>query len=336
LVVTPAFFGYEKDIVAEFERQGFATTLLDERPSNSAFVRAIARARKSLIGPKIDAYYRDWASKLHDVRLDLVLVIKAEVVPRWFLEILRTTNPNARFVFYTFDAIANASNCMDVIDLFDRKVTFDRADAAEHPGFEYLPLFYPSEFRPLEGDEAERSRRYELTFVGTLHSDRYRFVTTLSAGVSRAKNFFYVQARWYFALVKYVTREHANVRWSDVSFTPMTRAETAEAFRNSVAVLDMQRNGQTGLSMRTFEVLASGAMLVTTNSAITHESFYDPARIIVVSSTPTSEDRRRVRRLIESARPAGSLDGVEQHSIENWVSRLASAKDLSRVDRTSR
>lgn len=323
LVITPSFFGYERDIVSELERQGFAVTLLDERPSNSPLARAIMRVRKSVISRRIEAYYRRWQKTLAAASFEIVIVIKAEVVPRWFLQELKDRSPSARLIFYTFDALANAGNCLELLDCFDRRITFDPEDAARRNDFEYLPLFYAPEFHALSDKSVANRRQYDLSFIGTLHSDRYRFATRLLAGLDRVFAFFYVQARWYFIIVKYLTREHANVSWRDVSFKSLTRAETANVFRNSLAVLDMQRAGQAGLTMRTFEVLASGAILVTTNAAIAEEPFFDPARVLIVAGNPTDQECDALRERLQLAdAPTGAPPGFEAYSLASWIVTL--------------
>lgn len=324
-MVSPAFFGYEKDIVAELERQGFATTFVDERPSNSAVIRAVLRVRRALVGRRVDRHYRETLDRIRDVPFDLVLVIKAEVVPEWFLREVRRLNPSARLVFYAFDAIANSPNCLGLLDLFDARVSFDRADVETYEDFEYLPLFYTPEYHP-RADEDAGSRRYDLAFVGTLHSDRYGFVKRLFGENDRNYAFFYVQARWYFAITKYLTRESRRVPWREVSFTPLTRVEIAEIFRESNAVLDMQRPGQTGLTMRTLEVLASGSVLVTTNPAIERESFYDPSRIIVVPESGRGmSPNELLTRVTASDVPRMAPEGFETYSLESFVRQLIEA-----------
>lgn len=326
LVISPAFFGYERDIVAELEAQGFQTTFLDERLSNSAVARSIMRVRKNLVGRRIEAYFRRKQAEFVRTRFSLVVVIKAEVVPRWFLQDLRSANPDARFVFYTYDAIDNASNCLEVLDLFDERLSFDRVDVEKHPDFSYLPLFYTPEFQPLALERRSGPRRLGLSFIGTLHTERYAFATKLFGSSQNAYGFFYVQARWYFAVIKYLTREHANVPWKAVSFTSLNRSQIAEVFRQSHAVLDMQRIGQAGLTMRTFEVLASGAILVTTNSAISREPFFDPSRIVVVPASPEDLDADKVRAAIqELAPPDGPPAGFESYALSNWVRRLTTS-----------
>ncbi|RJS45406.1 glycosyltransferase family protein [Nocardioides cavernaquae] len=324
LLITPAFFGYEKDIVAELENQGFSTTFIDERPSNTAFSRAILRVRKNLINRRIEAYYNARLADLSTEVFDLVLVIKAEVVPRWFLEELRRQSPDARFVFYTFDAISNASNCLDVLECFDELWSFDPDDVAERPNFSYLPLFYTADYSALPQSEALRPRRHSLSFVGTLHSERYAFAKELFGDRARTFGFFFVQARWYFAIIKYLTREHWSVPWRDVSFASLERREIAEIFRESDAVLDMQRAGQAGLTMRTFEVLASGSILVTTNASIVREPFYDPARILVVPADISALDSSAVFATLSGLdKPSGPPQGFDAYSLAAWVRAIS-------------
>jgi hypothetical protein len=48
------------------------------------------------------------------------------------------------------------------------------------------------------------------------------------------------------------------------------------------AVLDIHHPGQSGLTMRTFEVLASGKKLITTNENVRNHDFYDPTLISII------------------------------------------------------
>ncbi|MDX1872134.1 hypothetical protein SBI67_08385 [Mycolicibacterium sp. 120266] len=330
LVITPSFFGYERDIVAEFEHRGYETVFVDERPSNSAVARAVLRVRKNLIGRQIDNYYRQKWSALSGSSFDIVLVIKAEVIPRWFLENLRQANPDARLIFYSWDAVDNTPNCLAVLDCFDDLFSFDSEDVAARPEFSYLPLFYTRDFTPLPMSELGRPRRYSMSFVGTLHSERYAFAKRLFAGKSDTYGFFYVQARWYFAMVKYLTREHATVPWGDMSFDKLSRPEVAEIFRESVAVLDMPRRGQAGLTIRTFEVLASGAVLVTTNPAITREPFFDPTRVVVIPDDLTAPESKKIRAQLASLEAPGTPPpSFERYSLTSWVSTIVSASSRS-------
>ncbi len=324
LVVAARFFGYEKAIVEEFERQGYETTFLDERPSNSAVARSIMRVRKDLIGRRIEKYYREKWFALASERFDIVLVIKGEVIPRWFLDNLRQVNPEAHFVFYAWDSLGNVKNCLSILDCFDELLSFDRDDVAASSQFSYLPLFYTNEFEPLTGGERERQRRFELSFVGTLHTDRFAYVRKLFKGRAGTYAYFYVQARWYFAVVKYLTGEHRAVPWREVTFQKLSRREVAEIFRDSLAVVDIQRRGQSGLTMRTFEVLASGSVLVTTNAAIVREPFFDPRYVFVLPTELNDWDLIDFFAQLDStSAPLGRPQAFERYSLESWVRTIS-------------
>jgi len=321
LIIGPAFFGYEQDILTEFRRQGHQADFLDERPSNGSVFRAVVRVRKSLLLRRIDAHFRAAAARLANSHYDLVLVIKGEVVPRWFLELLREKSPGARFKFYAYDALANSNQCLELLDMFDERFSFDRDDVERDDRFSYLPLFFTPEFAPNNGDVSTPARRHNLAFVGTLHSERYEIAKRLLADGADAFMFFYAQARWYFAATKYVSGENRSVPWRDVAFRPMSREAIAETFSQSKAVLDIQRSGQVGLTMRTFEVLASGAILVTTNPAVKREPFYDPERVIVVG--PDWDAQRLERQLDHLQAPGGRPGDFDDYSLRAWVERIS-------------
>lgn len=321
LFISPSFFGYEVDIASEMRRQGAEVVFVDERPSNSALMRAVLRVRRDLVRRRTDKYYQALSSELAPDEYDIILVVKGEVVPAWFIERVERLNPDALKIFYTFDAIDNAPNCKAILHVFDRRKSFDRRDVEQREDFEYLPLFYVPEF------EARRSKEVPVlgtSFVGTLHSERYDFATAW-ASEQRDYRFFFVQARWYFFILKYVQRVFRHVAWSEVSFRPLPRSEVASLFRRSHRVLDMQRSGQAGLTMRTFEVLAAGACLITTNAAIRDEPFYDPSRVLVVSH-PLSAPELAVAKtaLSELKRSDTAPPGFTRYSLESWVNNLLS------------
>jgi hypothetical protein len=125
--------------------------------------------------------------------------------------------------------------------------------------------------------------------------------------------------------LKYVTRKYASVPWADVAFTPLSRPQIAEIFRRSHAVLDVQRGGQHGLTMRTFEVLASGAILVTTNEAVRLEPFFSPDHIVLITSDPGLLDAGEIADTLDGlTRPNTAPAGFEAYSLEAWVARLTS------------
>ena len=319
LIVSPRFFGYEEDIASEFRRQGFEVELIDERPSNSSAMKALMRVRPALAARSVQRHFEEVARRdLGGYRL--VLVIKGEVVPAWFLERVRSGSPDAVFAFYTFDSVSNSARFVSLLHLFDHLFSFQPDAASVDKRFQLKHLFYAPDFRPLGVPD----RQYEAAFIGTLHSGRYRFAKRLLGGFARTFTHFYVQAKWYFMLKRLTDPRFREVDTDDVRFDKLDRARVADVFRNSLAVLDMQHERQAGLTMRTFEVLASGAYLVTTNEFIRHTPLFDSGRVIVTAVEPSEEDAAALAERIRSLPvPTDAPDGFERYSLEAWVAELA-------------
>jgi len=316
LLISPSFFGYETSLAEAFRDRGWAVDLVDERPSNRAWARAAVRVAPSLLHRRIDNYYRAQVQRLSTRRYDALLVVKGEVVPPWFVEEFRGHNPDATLAYYTYDAVENSAQGMRIIEQFSHRFTFDRNDASTQPGFQYKPLFYSREYTV-----GTSTRDLGISFVGTLHGERYRFAKAATADIPENERelFFFSQAPWYFWLRKVTSHDIRPVARTEVSFVPLDRSAVVTLAQRSRTVLDLQRAGQTGLTMRTFETLATGAGLITANEAIRDEPFYDESRILVVSRDPDAIDPTVVADFVANVANDRAPDGFEQYSLDSWV-----------------
>lgn len=330
LFVGPRFFGYEDDIAEAIARTGLAVDYVDERPTNSSWVRAVLRIKPSVIGEVVRRYFSQQLEILGDRSYSYIFVLKGEVVPLSFLEKLKELNPEARFIFYTFDSISNSSNFLSISHIFDRKFSFDYKDCESIQDLELLPLFYTNDFFV---SEREADRDTKLAFVGTLHSGRHAAVTALSKHFEPVIEYFYCPAKWFYWLSRYLTREFKNVPLSSVSFEKMSRESVASVFQRSKAVLDIQREGQTGLTMRTFEVLASGSGLITTNKYIDRLPQSLRNRVLYIESLSEDKAVAQVAEFLEAlnSSPYVSEDVVE-YSIDKWAMKLLGHRNGSGVE----
>lgn len=334
LVISPSFFGYEEAIVDAFRAEGHDTTFLDERPSNSPLARAIVRVFPSLLQRKIDRHYKHALARLGHEPIDGVLVIKGEVVPASFLDEIVRRSPGATMVYYTYDSLENSPQGQRLLSRFHRRFSFDPADVASNPEFEFKPLFYASGYHP-----SGEKRDLDISFIGTLHGDRYAFTQAIASAVPQENRllYYFMPARWFFLARKLLSREVRPVSIDEVSFSPLSRSEVAIVAQRSRAVIDLQRNGQTGLTMRTFEVLATGAALITANESIREQPFYSRSRMLIVPRDPALIDVSTIREFISQQPELGSPpDDFEQYSLEAWVAHLvevfASAQEEPSAD----
>ena len=65
-------------------------------------------------------------------------------------------------------------------------------------------------------------------------------------------------------------------------YRALSSEEVMEVVASSKAVLDIQHPKQTGLTMRTIEMLGVKRKLITTNPAVKEYDFYNPQNILVI------------------------------------------------------
>ncbi len=280
LLIAPRFFGYENDIRDQLATNGWTVDMLPDRPFDSSALKAVTRVRPLLLAPAADRYYLAELRRLAPARYHLILVIQGESVFEPTLRMLRSEFPAARMIFYTWDSISNKPYSKKQLPLYDECFSFDPMDATRY-GVRFRPLFFT------RGVERGPSARFEfdISFVGTIHSDRYRIVRRIAQDVpdpTRAYWYLYLQAPWMYAARRIFTNTIAGAARAEFRFEPLPRATVRRIFLESRAALDIEHPQQRGLTMRTIEALGSQTKLVTTNAGVRDVDFFDPDNISII------------------------------------------------------
>lgn len=320
LFICPAFFGYETDIKNAIAANGFDVDFFDERTSNNSVYKAIFRIRKDLLKLAIDKYYRAITDKIKDKRYRFFLLIKGEVIPEWFIDEFKKLNPEARLIYYTYDAFNNNNaHSVYILKHFDHCYSFDFENVNSNPSLKLKHLFYSKDF--LTDPTSLRTKKYNMSFVGTLHSNRYSSIKKIADKLEDTFLFFFMPAKWYFFFNKLVKKEYRNISIKEVNFNKISKKQVADIFRASKSVFDIQRSGQTGLTMRTFEVLATGSVLITSNPYIRQADFYDENKIVVLEDLNDDANIEKIRLKIDNTAaflkpPEATFD---KYFVNNWV-----------------
>jgi cbb3-type cytochrome oxidase subunit 3 len=318
LFISPAFFGYELSIKNAILENGYEVDYFDERPSNNALMKALVRGQKKLLNVILNKHFKKIQDYIKDKKYDYFLLIKGEVVPENFILDFKKNNPTAKLIYYTYDASNNNSkNGLYIQKFFDTCYSIDFNDVKENPNLKLKHLFYSKDFVQQESEKT-KNRKYDISFVGTLHSNRYEVMQKTFSKFKKSYLFLFSQAKWWFIYNKLINKEYKNIKMSTISFTKLNLSEVANIFKSSNSVLDIQRYGQAGLTMRTFEVLASGAILVTTNENIKKAEFYDEDKIVLISDEEITEEKVKI---IESKIEINNYDSskLEKYFVNNWV-----------------
>ena len=322
LLIAPSFFMYEKAIKEGLENMGAIVDYFDERPANDFYTKALIRINKRLIKKNIDRYYHTIFTEVSERHYDYVFVVNIEAMPVAFLQAIRGRNRNSVFILYAWDSIQNKKGLSDFLPLFDFVFSFDSEDclSSEHKVY-FRPLFFLNEFESIAQKD---SFKYDLSFVGTAHSDRYSIIQQLrnQAESYGFNNYWYLflQDKKLFLYNKLTNPSFAKAHLSDFHYKPLERNSLLGVISDSKIVIDIHHPKQTGLTMRTIETLGARRKLITTNNYVKKYDFYDERNILVI-------DREKPMLDIDFLKmPYVPLDEYiyQKYSLRGWLDEIFS------------
>ena len=285
LFFAPKFFGYDLAISQKMIELGADVLQFDERPKNNFLTKALIRIDRNIIKQTIFKYYKEILNSTQNEKFDFVFVVNLEAMTPEIVELLRKQQPQAKFILYMWDSIKNKKSAQLAFKLFDWCYSFDKNDSKTLPNVGFRPLFFIDEFDSRKWGQSIPNI-YDLCFIGTVHSDRYNLVNSIKKQAENLglKTYFYLyfHNKILFFYKKIRDIKFYNARFSAFQFKPILAGDLAQKIKESGAVLDIQHPNQTGLTMRTLEMLGASKKLVTTNTHIVEYDFFHPQNIIVI------------------------------------------------------
>ena len=231
-----------------------------------------------------------WLCEKRSRKFDMVFIIRGSEIKQSHIDYLRRTNPGVKIIIFFWDDIARMAKNKNVIlgNNFDRRYSFDSADC-ERYGFEYHPAFYVYD----KAFGKNPHTKYDLCYIGTEHSNRFeelcRFKQVLVENGIKLKfvlvTSFVPYLKGLFGIDKQRRREF---RMMTVRFWPYRKY--LRLMSDSKVVLDLSAPSQSGISSRTFEALAMGTRIITSNPAILSEQSIPGDSFLLLDNQIRNED----------------------------------------------
>lgn len=263
LLIGPKFFGYASTIVSQLNSQGINAVFIDERGSNNFFHKAIYRSGfltnvfKFMITRRRRQLYKEIEKHCPT---DVIFISPEYMCHDDFYHIQKS---GRKIALYMWDSFANKPAALNFRHKFDRCMSFDFEDAEKY-NISLLNLFAEPAFFPSSSQNTARD--IDISFIGTLHSNRTKILCRLKHECIRQKYKYHIHGfygNYYYYLRSKVFELYK--RCSIGTWNSLSKDETANIFINSSVVLDVTHPNQNGLTSRTYEALASGAVLLTNN-----------------------------------------------------------------------
>lgn len=313
LFIAPQFFGCDRAIHLELERRGAEVLRLLDRPFQNNLFKALALFGGSVICRLMEPYYHSKFRQL-DIDVHLVLVVNGQTLSARTLQLISRKWPNARKILYMWDSAQNRPTVVKNLDWYDERFSFDPASCKQY-GFKFRPLFYFGE--PRVGSEKSSILKYKISFIGTCHSDRYQVVNQVMSffPLTDTYVYLYLQAKWLFLFKKITSTEFFGATISDFRYVGLSPEAAASIFDQSEIILDVEHPKQSGLTIRTFDVIRAGKKLITTNKNVENYDFYDSGNVLVVDRVSPQIPSK----FIEKNTQDYSTNVREKYSIQGWL-----------------
>lgn len=252
----------------------------DERPSQHALMKIAIRLFKKKIPLIFIQYIKKILKQYRNTSFDYILVCRGEAFTNEVLDLLRKAHPKAKLILYLWD-ILETTNVSEIIDRFDRSMSFDPYDVKKNPKLLFRPTFFVPPYAKIS---VNRRYDYDILFIGTLHSKRHTIIRTFSELFEKQKitSYIYLYVPALIVFLKDKMLKYPYVNFSTVNFSPISLENTILKVEASKCILDINYSSQRSLSMRAYEALAAKRKYITTNSEIITYDFYDSNNILVV------------------------------------------------------
>ena len=256
LFIAPFFFGYEKDIQAELEKQG---------------------AEVTFIGDDKKLWNKDLSTIKTIVKraFDYLFVIKGEFVQKSVLELFKESNPKAVCILYQYDTLKRYPHIIKLFDFFDRIYSFDIEDCQQY-NLILRPLFFVNVTKATHS-----KKKYDVSTVCSYYPERQEILLKLKEYFKKnnISYFFYVFLHWKSFVKNFLSIKRS---FFDIDLKALSKEKMFDILNCTKVILDIPAKGQDGLTMRTFEAIGKEKKLITTNLSIVKYDFFNPHNIFLL------------------------------------------------------
>lgn len=317
LFIGIGFYDYEESIIKEFQKLDYEVDYFCEVPPNNLIYRFYSRMKNKNKFQEINRLHVVEIANSCGAYYDLVFVIKCENMTIDTLEIIKSKNPKAKFVLYLWDSVERISNIESKFEYFDKVFSFDRLDCIANGNLIFNPLFFRDEY--VNNSKVEKPE-FDIYHLGWYHSDRLALIKKINAYCERnnLKSKMILFVGYFSYLIQSLFGGELKGSRKFLVFKSVSAMLNRQFIIESRATLDIAHPNQSGLTMRTIELLGMRKKMITTNSDIVNYDFYHSNNILVIDRGNPVFDKEFFK-VPYSQIPK---EIISKYSITNWLKRM--------------
>ena len=317
-----ALTGYSNGIVKKMKEIGLEVDYFNDKPNDGVVCKTLGRYKVPLYDKVLEKYYKEVINSVEHKEYDYIWVLRGEYTPINSLKLMKEKFPNAKLILYMWDSIVNNKKIDKKWSCFDRVITFDRKDYLQHQDvIEFLPLYYYEDCIP---ETHVEEKVYDIGFIGTGHGDRILVANEIKKQCEEKGlsfySFMFLPHKLVYLYNKVTNPAFKNAKMSDFSYDKLPFEKVYEIYDKSKCVLDIESFTQTGLTMRTIEIVGLHKKLITTNPDIVNYNFYNENNVQLIDRNAPVVDEV----FINSEYVELDAEIYKQYSLESWIKNILS------------
>lgn len=238
---------------------------------------------------------------------DYLLSIGGECFSKENIEIIKNNSKSIKCVKYIFDKTGD-EYIKEARIKYDEIYTFEKNDAKEFD-LKFRPSFFVDESR-------DGIKDIDCYYLGALReSSRYEFIEAFKK--------YCLENGLSYDLKLFIKKKYLNDNYKDkkiLTFEKIKYRENITKVKKAKVVIELNYYTQKGLTLRTFECLASETKLITDNNDIKNYDFYNPNNIFVINSIDDIEKIPKSFFILPYEKVDKKI--VNRYSIEGFIEEI--------------
>lgn len=271
--------------------------------NQNIFFRAIRKFEVRYFSKIQEKWLERWKEHVSEYK---TIILFANPMYSKVLAWIRSYNPSARIVVWYMDPYITGH--MDIgKNLHVEQWSFDKEDCKKY-GFTFCNTFYCTDEQRLNKAEEHT----DVFFVG-LDKGRYDYIMKIKQVLQNKGlncDIRIIRDKNYYKNIIHNMKKHY--------CKPIRYNEVLNAIQSTKCLLDINQNGQSGLSQRPFEALFYEKKLITNNPQIYSYDFYNKNNIYVIEN----EDLKGIDKFLRSPYQKVSSKLKETYTFEKWLSTI--------------
>lgn len=237
-------------------------------------------------------------------RQDIVITLKGDFVDAEYLKQIK--NYTDRSVSFFNDAVARYPRIKDVYQCFDESFSFEKADC-ERYGMSFLTNWIftkKNENIPI---------KYSVYNISSM-DHRCSILDQIGGKLKENDISYKIQVLH--------SKKNIPCQHIEVIHERLTLDDIDKGISESLALIEVNKDKQLGLSFRVFECMGYHKKLLTTNPDVVHYDFYHPSNIMVINE----ENMGNIKQFLETPYVNLPSNIYNKYTIDGWFEIILGKK----------